>query len=390
MKYAFDSFIVDTSTHELHSSGSSVAIEPKVFDVLVYLLENNDRVVSKDELVEAIWEGRFISDAAISSAMSALRKALNDDGKDQKLIKTARGRGFRFISPITRAKDNAPNDGKNIPDQDIRFCRSRDGTGLAYSIAGNGPPLVKTSHWLTHLEYDWQSPVWMHVNNHLLQGHTLVRFDQRGVGLSDWKVSDYSFERHVEDLEAVAEAAAIERFPLIGISQAAAPSVAFAARHPEKVSKLILLGGYVRGWEYTSRKDLAAASIPMIEHGWGGYNLSVQGFFSSNFMPDAPHENQKWFSELQQQSSTGANAAALLRALGGVNIEQELEKVKAPTLVMHARHDVVVPYDDGRALAAGIPDARFVTLETKNHIMPETDPAWSHCARLISDFLATD
>lgn len=390
MRFAFDTFVVDTATHELLDRGAPVAIEPKVFDVLIYLIENNDRVVSKDELVEAVWEGRFISDAAISSAISAVRKALQDDGQEQRFVKTVRGRGFRFSAPVTRSKLKPNAQSNGIPAQDIRFCQSRDGTQLAYGIAGDGPPLIKTSHWLTHLEYDWQSPIWTHVNRHLLDGRTLVRFDQRGNGLSAWDIEDFSFERHLEDLKAVVDAAGFDRFPIIGISQAAAVSAVFAARYPERVSKLILLGGYVKGWGHSEFADVAAAAVPLVEQGWGGKTLATQGFFSSNFMPDAPNENQKWFSELQKKSSNGKNAAALMRALGRVNVEDELKGVKAPTLVMHAKHDSVVPYGNGRALAAAIPGASFVTLETRNHIMPETDPAWDRCARLISNFLSND
>ena len=396
MQYVFDSFVLDSALRELSVSGSVVHIERRAFELLLYLLENRHRAVSKDELIAAIWEGRFISEAALSSAVRATRKALGDDGKTRRYIKTVHGHGFRFVAPVVEAgagrrtatDDNGDPSGP--PDQDIRFCHSADGTRIAYALAGSGPPLVKAANWLHHLEFDWESPVWRHVFTALASAHRLVRYDARGNGLSAWDVSDFSLERQVEDLEAVVDTLGIERFPLLGLSQGCAKAVVYAARHPERVTKLILLGGYARGWRYRNNPDavqVGEARCTLMRSGWGSDNKAIRQMFTTLYMPDAPAESQTWFDDLQKKTTSPDNAAEILLAHGDVDIRGVLPEVRAPTLAISARNDVGVPYEQGQELAAGIKDARFVTLDTANHILPATDPAWPHCQRLIHDFL---
>jgi len=276
-------------------------------------------------------------------------------------------------------------------EQEIRFCKAADGTRIAYATVGSGPPLVKTANWLNHLDFDWESPVWRHVFHALADGRKLFRYDARGNGLSDRNIDDFSFDRQVSDLEAVIEATGLERFPLLGLSQGCAISVEFAVRYPEKVSRLILIGGYARGWNAIGNAELVRqtqAMITLVAIGWGRGNPTFRQMFTSMFMPDAPAENQSWFNELQRITTTPANACSLLRAMGDVDITERLPLVRAPTLVMHAARDLRVPFDAGRELASGIPGARFVSLDTANHLMPETDPAWPVALREINDFLA--
>lgn len=278
-------------------------------------------------------------------------------------------------------------------DQQIRFCKAADGTQIAYATVGEGPPLVKTANWLNHLDFDWESPVWRHVFRALSDGRQLIRYDARGNGLSDWDITDFSLERQVDDLETVVEAMNLERFPLLGISQGCAVSVEYAVRHPEKVTRLILIGGYAKGWNL--RPDAEAlrqteAMITLIGIGWGKENPAFRQMFTSSFMPDAPPENHQWFNELQRISTTPQNAVKLMRAVGDVDITDALANVQAPTLVMHSTGDQRVPFDQGRELAAGIPNARFVSLNTNNHLTPESDPAWPVMLREINDFLADD
>ena len=396
MKYFFDSFILDTAVRELSRGGSSVSIEPKVFELLLYLVANRDRVVAKDELIAAVWSGRFTSEAAMSSAVRALRRALGDDGKRQHYVKTVHGRGFRFVAPVVEtgavpsvaspdsSADEAP------PDQDIRFCHSADGSRIAYAIAGSGPPLVKAANWLTHLEYDWKSPIWKHFFRELAGAYRLVRYDARGNGLSSWDTSDFSIDRQVEDLLAVVDAAGLEAFPLLGISQGCAKAVAFAARYPHRVTRLVLLGGYARGWRHRDGPDSVAvgeARCALIRAGWGSENKAIRQMFTTTFMPDAPTESQNWFTELQKKSASPDNAAEILKAHGDLDVRGLLPDVRTPALVLHPRDEIVVPYEQGQELAAGIPDARFVTLETPNHIPLASDPAWIQCMRHIHSFL---
>jgi pimeloyl-ACP methyl ester carboxylesterase len=391
VRYVFDSFVIDAATRELAASATPLRVEPKVFDLLLYLIEQRDRVVAKDELVDAVWQGRFISDAAISSTVSAARRALGDDGREQRYLRTAHGHGFRFVGSVVEVGAPKPSETQRGLQQEIRYCRSADGTRVAYATAGSGPPLVKTANWLHHLEFDWESPVWRHVFEELAGNRRLIRYDGRGMGLSQWEVTDMSLERQVEDLEAVIEEAGLERFALFGLSQGCAKAVIYAARHPERVTRLVLYGGYARGWKVRgdpAGAALRSAAIALIRVGWGQDNPAVRQMFTSLYMPDAPAESQAWFADLQRKTTSAENAAAILDAYGDTDIGDVLPRVRAPTLVIHARHDGAVPFAQGQELAAGIPDARFATLDTVNHVLPATDPAWHRCARLMRDFLA--
>ncbi len=275
--------------------------------------------------------------------------------------------------------------------QEIRFCRAPDGTRIAYASTGSGPPLVKAANWMNHLEYDWESPVWRHVFRDLAERHRLVRYDARGNGLSDWDVDDYSFDALVSDLEAVVDACGIERFDLLALSQGCAVAVEYAARHPERVSRLILYGGYARGWNHMDSQQLtrqAEAMMLLVRIGWGQDHATFRQMFTSMFMPDAPQENHDWFNELQRLTSSPENAARLIRACGDVDVRHRLADVRAPTLVMHARRDILQPFNRGRELAAGIPGARFVGLDTGNHLLPADDPAYARWLEEVNAFLA--
>lgn len=275
--------------------------------------------------------------------------------------------------------------------QEIRFCRASDGVQIAYACVGAGAPLVKVANWLNHLEFDWESPVWRHVFRELAQGRQLVRYDARGNGLSDWDTSVYDLESLVSDLEAVVDAVGIERFPLLALSQGCAVSVEYAARHPERVSKLILIGGYACGWRTRADPEVirqTEAMLVLVRMGWGQDNPAFRQMFTSLFMPDAPAENQTWFNELQRITTSPENAAGLLSAVGNVDVRDRLREIRAPTLVLHARGDLRVPFRAGRELAGAIPGARFVSLDTANHLLPECDPAWPRLMSEINAFLA--
>lgn len=391
MRYVFNSFVLDAAARELIAAGSPVRVEPKVLDLVLHLIEQRDRVVSKDELVEAVWQGRFVSDAAISDAVSAARRVLGDGGREQRYLRTVHGRGFRFVGPLVEVEEKSAPAAADPLRQEIRFCRSDDGSRIAYAVAGTGAPLVKAANWLHHLEFDWESPVWRHIFEELTARNQLIRYDARGGGLSQWDVSDLGLDRQIEDLEAVVEATGVDRFPLFGISQGCAVAVAYAVRHPERVARMFLLGGYTQGWKHRGDPEglvIRRAGVEMIRAGWGRDNPAVRQMFTSLYMPDAPAESQLWFSDLQRKTTSAENAAAILDAYGDVDVSDLLPQVRAPTLVIHARRDAGVPHEQGQSLAAGIPGARFVTLDTANHILPATDPAWKRCARLIQEFLA--
>jgi len=395
MHYHFGDFELDLNGLELRKNGVPRPVEPQVFDLLRCLIDRRDRVVSTEELIETVWNGRIVSDAALTSRVRDARRALEDDGKDPRWIRTIRRRGFRFVGDVQTdsVQDRPQAEDKTDalpPDQEIRFCTSADGTRIAYALAGSGPPLLKAANWLNHLEFDWESPVWRHFFKNLTDRCHLVRYDARGNGLSSWEVTDFSLERQVEDLEAVVEAAGLVRFPLLGLSQGCAKAVAYAARHPERVSKLILVGGYARGWQHRDDPrsvEIGEARCTLIRTGWGEENRAVREMLTTVYMPDAPQESRSWFTELQKRTTTAENAEKILRSHGEVDIRDLLPKVKAPTLVLHSRNEVGVPYSEGQELAAGIPGSRFATLDTTNHVLPATDPAWERCMRLIHGFL---
>jgi class 3 adenylate cyclase/pimeloyl-ACP methyl ester carboxylesterase len=276
-------------------------------------------------------------------------------------------------------------------EQEIHFCQSKDGVQLAYARIGQGPALVKTGHWMTHLEFDFESPVWRHLYRELSRDHAFYRYDARGNGLSDREIPDVIFENFVEDLEAVVDAAGIERFALLGISQGCAVSIAYAVRHPERVSHLVLLGGFAVGWKKRARseaeKEAAEAMLTLMRLGWGQENPAFRQMFTSQFIPGANKEQADWFNELQRISSSPADAARNVVANGEADVTALLSQVRVPTLVMHARHDARVPFELGRRMAAGIPGARFVPLESQNHVMLEGEPALARFLEQMKAFI---
>ena len=276
-------------------------------------------------------------------------------------------------------------------EQEIHFCQTKDGVQLAYSRMGNGFPIVKTGNWMTHLEFDFESPIWRHLHREIARDHAFIRYDARGNGLSDREVQDVSFDSFVDDLETVIDAADIERFALLGISQGCAVSVAYAVRHPERVSHLILFGGYAVGWRKRARtaadKDAGEAMLTLVRVGWGQENPAFRQVFTSQFIPGGTKEQADWFNELQRISTSPADAARNLAANGETDVTALLPQVKVPTLVMHARHDARVPFEAGRRMAAAIPGARFVPLESRNHLILENEPAFAQFLSELRAFL---
>jgi class 3 adenylate cyclase/pimeloyl-ACP methyl ester carboxylesterase len=277
------------------------------------------------------------------------------------------------------------------PIQEIKYCRAFDGVRLAYAISGSGPILVKAANWMNHLEYDWESPVWRHFFHRLSREHTLIRYDARGNGMSDWDVDELSLDAWVSDLETVVDAAGVERFPLLGISQGAAISVAYAVRHPERVSHLVLYGGFALGGKKRSptEKEKRNAMITLTRLGWGADNPTFRQMFTGLFIPGATHEQQDMFNELQRRTTSPECAARYLDFVGDFDITEILAKVKAPTLVMHVRGDLVAPIEAGRQLAAGIPGARFVAFQGQNHMFLKHEPAFDRFFEEIEHFLSS-
>lgn len=277
--------------------------------------------------------------------------------------------------------------------QQIRFCTAPDRVQLAYSMIGQGPPLMKTGNWMTHLEFDFESPIWRHLYRELAKDYTLIRYDARGNGLSDRTVDDISFDAFVGDLEAVADATGIPRFSLLGISQGCAISIAYTVRHPERVSHLILYGGFAVGWNKRARsaaqKEEDAALLTLMRVGWGKENPAYRQLFTSQMIPGGTKEQADWFNEMERISVTGEVAARIFEAAGEMDVTALLAQVSVPTLVLHTRDDARVPFEAGRRMAAGIPGSQFVTLSGRNHLFLETEPAFGQFLEHTRAFLAT-
>jgi pimeloyl-ACP methyl ester carboxylesterase len=307
--------------------------------------------------------------------------------------------GYRSLGP--QQLKNIPDpveafaikgDGLAIADerQEIRYCRAPDGVRLAYAISGRGQPLVKTANWLNHLEYDWEAPIFSHLFHGLSRDHTLIRYDARGNGLSDWDVADISLDAWVRDLEAVVDAAELKRFPLFGISQGCAISIAYAVKHPERVSHLILLGGFALGANKRTpeerAKRQALATLMRLE--WGANHPTIRQLFSAALMPEATKEQADTFNDLQRRTTSPECAARYFEATAEFDVRELLPQVSIPTLVLHARGDRQIPMEVGRQMAAGIPRAKFVVLQGNNHILLEQDPATERFFEELRLFLA--
>jgi pimeloyl-ACP methyl ester carboxylesterase len=299
----------------------------------------------------------------------------NEGKNDAVFIELPKGR-YKPVVAFRNADANKAADFK----QEIKFCRTFDGVALAYAMSGQGMPLVKASNWLTHLEFDIQSPVWRHWWHGLSRRHRLIRYDPRGCGLSDWEVSEISFEALVRDLECVADHAAPEKFALFGTSQGVPVAIAYAVRHPERVSHLILYGGAARGSLKrgdTEREDTHRLLQDIIRVGWGQPHGAFRHVFGAMFMPEGTSEQFRWFDELSRISMSPGNAVRMRHCIAEVNIESCLRDVKAPTLILHAADEILVPFSEARLLAANIPAARLVPLDSKNHLILEHEPAWA-------------
>jgi len=276
--------------------------------------------------------------------------------------------------------------------QEIRFCRSRDGTRLAFAMHGSGPPLVVASCWLSHLQYDWQSPVWRHFLEDLGAVATVIRYDERGFGMSDWDVDDFSIEARVSDLEAVLDAAGLERFALLGMSGGSAVAMAFAAAHPDRVSRLILYGT-VCGEPVLRDADALAEGETyrsMIRVGWAKDDPTFRRVFTTRFIPDATEEQLAWFDDLQRMSTSPANAVASRIARQEVDLVDEIPTIRTPTIILQAVGDRSTTFDNGVQVATRIPGARLVPLQSRNHILLADEPSWAVFMAEVRAFLEPD
>jgi class 3 adenylate cyclase/pimeloyl-ACP methyl ester carboxylesterase len=385
---------------ELNASSAPVPEDRRMrFRIGVHMgdvIEKGDGTVYGDGVniaarLEGLAEaGGITVSESIRTAVRGKVNAVFEDQGEQTVKNIAEPvRAFRVRAEVSTTSKPSPAVEK--VEQKILFCSAADGVQLAYSSIGRGSPLVKTGNWMTHLEYDLESPIWRRLWTELAREHTLVRYDARGNGLSDWDVDEISFDTFVSDLETVVDAAKLDQFALLGISQGCAVSIAYAVRHPERVSQLVLYGGFALGGnrrpQNEGEKEQRAAMLTLMRLGWGQDNPAFRQMFTSRFVPDGTKEQADWFNDLQRRATSAENAVRYMEATGKIDVTQLLPQVRMPTLVLHAREDVVAPFDLARRMAAAIPGARLVPLQSKNHLILENEPAFSRFLEEVRLFL---
>lgn len=298
------------------------------------------------------------------------------------------------VVPHLQASGQSSTFGRQQAEPRVYLTNSFDGTRIAFAIAGSGPPLVKAANYMSYVEHDWSSSVWAHWMKELTRDHTLIYADERGSGLSDWNLKEVSFEAWVHDLEAVVDAARLERFPLFAMSQAGAVAIAYTVRHPDKVSRLILHGAYVRGWLHRELTDVQIEEerlmISLMRVGWGRENPAFRQVFAMQLFPEATTEELRALENQMRVSVSPENAVRLESEMHRIDVRHLAPQIIVPTLVLHSRGDQGIPFEEGRLMASLIPNAQFVPLESKNHLLTEHEPAWEKFQTAFRNFLASD
>jgi pimeloyl-ACP methyl ester carboxylesterase/DNA-binding winged helix-turn-helix (wHTH) protein len=395
-RYEFAEFQLDVPERRLLRNGIDLFLAPKVFDTLCLLVENAGHLMKKEELLRRLWPDTVVEENNLNRNISVLRKALGGPVAGESCIETVPRVGYRFVAAVRDitslpADPSRPGSTPLPSRQEIRFCTTIDGVRIAYARVGNGYPLVKAANWLNHLDFEWESPLWSHWIREFTPHHTFLRYDERGNGLSDWEVADVSFDAWVRDLETVVEASGVDRFALFGLSQGGAVAIEYAARHPERVSHLILCGAYSRGYCHRQKPEALVARRALetlVRLDWGKSNPAFLSMFTSHYTSEnATPEQEEWLNDLQRVSATPENAARIMEACDEINVRAQLPRVSVPTLVFHCDRDRVVPPEEGRIIAAEIPDARFVPLPSSNHLLLAEETAWKVFLTELGRFL---
>jgi pimeloyl-ACP methyl ester carboxylesterase len=394
--FEFGPFRLELRQHRLLRQDRSVPLTGKAFNTLCVLVERHGELVSKQDLMSAVWPMTTVEENNLDRNISTLRKALGEQANGDPFIETVPRVGYRFVAPVTEA---SPNQLMPVRDQgpgtssrqEIRFCVTDDKVRLAYSTVGSGHPLVRVANCFNHLDFEWERPTWRHWVRDLGKNQTLVRYDGRANGLSDWEVADISLDAWIHDLETVVDAAGIQKFALMGHSQGGAIAIAYAARHPERVSHLVLLGAYSRGAHHRDLPDgveVRRALETLVQLNWGKTNPSFFHVVTDLYIPEkATPEDKRWFKELQVVSMSPSNLVRVMQACDAINVRPLLPSISVPTIVFHSDRDRVAPPQEGRILAAEIKGARFVPLSGANHLLLEEEPSWNVFREEVSTFL---
>ncbi|MDF0596761.1 alpha/beta fold hydrolase [Psychromarinibacter halotolerans] len=389
MKITFGDCAVDTGRHMFWKAGKSVRLEPQVFDVLAYFLRNPGKVISRDDLVEAVWDGRAISDSTISTRINAVRRAIGDNDRANRMLETLSKRGYRLSAQVSGDTRTIPNI-VNLERQIVKVARSADGTIIAHATSSEGPPLMRAGQFLTHLNMDWESEVRRPTLDRLGAHFALTRYDQRGTGLSGGPMTDFSLERLVEDMLAVADDAELDKFSIWATSQGVPVSLAFAAAHPKRVNRMVLYGGFVQGRAVRQQEAntvQADTLLDLISEGWGKPGGAFGKAYATLFMPDATAAQMDDMCKMQLASASPETAIALRRSIDSFDVSDILEQVRVPVLVVHTTEDSVNPLSQSRLMASLLPEAQLKIVDGRNHVpLPGTD-AWETIMRVSVNFL---
>jgi DNA-binding winged helix-turn-helix (wHTH) protein/pimeloyl-ACP methyl ester carboxylesterase len=393
--YEFGPFRLEQSERRLLREDRAIPLPGKAFDTLSVLLERHGKLVSKQDLMEAVWPESVVEENNLDRNISTLRKTLGEQDSGEPFIETVPRVGYRFVAPVTfptpRLMGRRAEDREFATRQQIRFCVTPDNVRLAYATVGSGPPIVRVANCFNHLDFEWGSPIWRHWVRDLARGHSILRYDGRGNGLSQRDVDNFSLDAWVQDLETVVDAAGLDTFALMGHSQGSSVAIAYAVRHPERVSHLILCGSYARGACHRESAEVLEARRALetlVDLNFGKSNPSFFHFVTSFYIPETnTPEEQEWFKNLQLISVSSRNLVQFMRACDEINIRDLLPKVTVPTIVFHSHGDRVAPPEEGRIVATEIPNARFVPLTSGNHLLLADEPAWKVFREELAAFL---
>jgi pimeloyl-ACP methyl ester carboxylesterase/DNA-binding winged helix-turn-helix (wHTH) protein len=385
---ALADFTFDSARLELRdSSGAPAALRAQALAVLACLARQRGHVVTRDELMRAVWRDVFVTDSSLAQCINEIRHALGDSA--HLIVQTVPKRGYRLVAD-SAPSTAAPAAGRGF-EQEIGFATSEDGARIAYATSGAGPVLLRAPHWMTHLEWDWRSLVYRPWIEGLSRRYRYVRYDCRNWGLSDRGVAPATLPVATSDMAAVANAAGLRRFALLGISGGGAISIRYAALHPERVSHLVLVGGYARGSLHRGAASITVQHLNawsrLVEEGWAQDNAAFRQILTSQMYPGASADEMRSFNDMQRVSCTPHEAASIRPVIAGYDATVHLRNVQCPTLVLHNPHDAMVPFEEGRLVASSIAGAHLVPFESQNHVPLCGEPAFALMNRLIDEFV---
>ncbi len=394
-------WVLNLEDGSLSSGRETSTLTPKAASVLKCIINSEGVVISRDQILDEVWGDLNVSPDLVREYIFEIRKALKDSARQPQYIETVGRRGFRQIGPVSIQPTDTVQAPVNVdvanvsggrPKQmpTVRFCRSTDGTSIAHAVSGDGYPLLFSGSWMTHLEMDWESPAYGDYISYLSGRFQVIRYDQRGNGLSQWSNVNLTFDRMVDDMEVVAETYGYEKVAILGMSQGASVAIAYALRNPGRVSHLVLNGGYARGRRHRgneAEREESEALVSLIRNSWGNENPAIRQTLTTLFMPEASHEQMQWFNDFQKLCGPGENIAEFRNLFDNMDVSKLLPKITIPTLVLHSDRDSVAPLSEGKFLASEIPGASFVQLNSPNHMLFASEEHFTRLMDSIETFI---